>query len=227
MKKRNNIIYMFIFAACFSLLIIGCTKEVRITKHVPYIAQWLSKPACDPPCWENITPGRTTMQQGMEKLKELSDVEKIEAPRILAENQVQISWTMKNCKDYSYGYFNASEDRGGIIENIYISVTCVDDNTIIEEVTQSFGLPDFTWTERKGIDCSQKVLYLEKGMLLDTYIIAKYPFGTNDFELQVLGILFFEPKDNLKETLGHLGYPEDKEISIWQETNTDLCGMNN
>jgi hypothetical protein len=46
-----------------------------------WLVRWLSAPTCQPPCWEQITPGVTTLDEALDLLAGLPDVRDVSLER--------------------------------------------------------------------------------------------------------------------------------------------------
>lgn len=52
----------------------SCMLPGRLDRN-PWLVRWVTVPACPPPCWENIVPGKTTLDEARRILTEIPAVE--------------------------------------------------------------------------------------------------------------------------------------------------------
>lgn len=92
------------------------TVQSQPTDSDEELRDWLKGIPCKPPCWEGITPGRTTVSQTLSLLRQLpfvTDIENQEAPTGSRANQGEIYWDWKG-----------SSEGGGVIGYRVSSTVC-------------------------------------------------------------------------------------------------------
>jgi hypothetical protein len=140
-----------------------------------WITRWLTNPTCQPPCWENITPGETTIDEAVKIVYQIPGVEITWMPSMtgLTEGDKSLQW-----------YFNQS-DFGSIDTEIGQEIVSVirlgaggEQKLLLSEVIAAYGNPS---TVVKGrchfVTCVYSVVYKDRGMELD--------IGTSDKKVDI------------------------------------------
>ena len=206
---------------CIVLLLIGCKGNEHISKHLPWVESWLNNPKCDPPCWEGIVPGVTTMEEGIEIASQLSGVAKVDGPYGIHNGQA-IGILMKGCDENSYIVLRDNKSEDNTIDSIFLSTSCSEDNTTVKEVITTYGDPDYTWVYWIEPGCQRKYLFLDKGMLVTAYKERSFLFSRVDPEILVTHISLFQPIEDLKTFIETCGY-SGAEIFPWVSIDDDPC----
>lgn len=132
---------------------------------------WLTQPACKSPCWQNITPGVTTIDEA------ISILEKMQGTTITYNKNNGVEWDFGSTKT-DCGWLNA---EGGIVN--FVILSSVDDNLTLETVVASYGFPNFVVPEdcRDGM-CDTVLVYPDIGIWLNVFIENK---GGNSNSIKV------------------------------------------
>jgi hypothetical protein len=175
----------------------GCKEKEHVSKHTPWMEKWLTNPTCYPPCMEGITPGISTAKEGADKEFLLSDIKRTSSPYFDEKAVVP----EKGCQEIGF-YVNSN----GIVESIFVSVGCDEDNTTVKEIISVYGNPDYYYSYRRKTSCFRHYIFLEKGMVvisekaLPLFSLIK----PADPEILVSEILLF---DITRGPQSILGYP--------------------
>lgn len=222
MSKPN--LTFSIVAVFFLLLLIDCKGNEHVSKHLPWVESWLSNPKCEPPCWEGIIPGVTTLEEGREIASQLTGVENVDGPYGIHEGQA-IGILMKGCYENSHIVLFDDKNEDGTIDSIFLSTSCSEDNTTVKEVITSYGDPDYTWADRTVPGCRRIYLNLENGMLITGYKEQSFLFSRVDPEILVSYIGLFQPVEDLKTFLESEGY-SGVNVLPWVSIDDDPCLQN-
>lgn len=187
------------------------TSSVSTISYKEEELKWLKGNPCQPPCWENIKPGQTTLQEVKEKLKQNNLVQNIQ--EVAYQDRGQLSWDW------------IGTDRGGTISYHAASTKQV---TIIgpgfstikfQDILDAYGEPNYVQAEvnqpnEKGQAVSYHifVLYSQKGFALAEGGNVKPSLDSN---LQLEGLRFFVP-NSLEEILPILSVGTSKTMVLWQ-----------
>jgi hypothetical protein len=138
------------------------------SRRSPWLENWLENPTCQPPCYKMITPGDSTLQEAVARLKESSEIINITSSRP-EENEYfhkgDIKWGYKD----SYGQGGASTFEGSLLlASISIKIN---DNLSISELINTVGMPEYVYTGvcRPGpifMHCGVDLIYPAKGMVV-------------------------------------------------------------
>jgi hypothetical protein len=205
----------------FLLLLIGCKANEHVSKHLPWVESWLSNPICDPPCWECIIPGVTTIGEGQEIASQLSGVENVGGPYRI-HNGKSIGIRMKGCEGNSFIMLFDNKIEDGTIDLISLSPGCSEDNTTVKLLNSAYGDPDYTWVYWIEPGCRRIYLNLENGMLITGYKEQSFLFSRVDPEILVSYIGLFQPVEDLKTFLESEGY-SGVNVFPWVSIDDDPC----
>lgn len=195
-------------------LISGCENTTPIPK-LPWIERWLSDPICQPPCWEDITPGASTAKEAYEKLAALPDVEQFWMPSERTNSHV-LSWEMVGCNGSTWGSVYFDEYPNSKIQWTNLKLGCKENETALQEIIDVFGTPEYAWAEWDSGGCTAKLLNIEKGMIISTYGTGFLMFKKLKSTSVVMQVILFPPKDDLDKTVESITFPHDVEIREWQ-----------
>ena len=150
---------------------------------------WLAQPVCKPPCWENITPGVTTIDEAK------SILEKMPGVAIDYESPWGLSWD-----------FGAKDQGGNIVGSDDRKVDCIwmgnsgDPAMHLEQIVAVYHFPEYV----KPYDCdpawmcSIALIYPDLGLLFSTYTEMKeLDYSSPEFSIlpedEIYRVYFFEP----------------------------------
>ncbi len=168
----GNVIEKIVFVLSISfflgILIGACSlfpDSVKIEQ--PWIPTWLSNPICDIPCWENITPGKTNIQEVPSILKDIGGV--------LTDNSNKTDLT-GSCLFYGFlDNFGNSTGVGNlctgintpdIVEEIHIYTNYSSPTIYLKDVIDTFGDPDYITIVTERNYCAPLVLYKTRGFAM-------------------------------------------------------------
>jgi len=122
---------------------------------------WLDQPACKAPCWQTITPGKTSMKDAVEILENTQDV------IITYKGEYGVSWQFSQTRTGS-GDMRESED--GIVSSIRLGDS-PDKDLHFKTIVEEYGYPSFVelYDCQLGM-CSTILVYPDIGLLVDTYL---------------------------------------------------------
>jgi len=132
---------------------------------------WLREPACKPPCWQNITPGVTTIVRAKSILEKLPNV------KVTFTSNDGIDWEFN--KDQG-GTLTASED--GVVTMIWLG-SVSETKLLLKTIIASYDVPKYV----KPYDCREEMcstalIYPDLGMFLSVFLENR---GTNSEMFQV------------------------------------------
>lgn len=221
MKKGKIFLASFLFLSV--LMLVGCNRNLQsgIAK-IGWIDHWLNEPVCSLPCWNNITPGQSTAKEGYEQLVNLSDVQQVSEPKKTIQ-AYSIIWTMKDCQEETGGVLLFDDYPNGKVNSINLFISCTEGASFLDEFLDSFGNPDYSWAQRKELSCEQKLLFLDKGMLITAHKESKGFLNFSKPRIIVTSALLFEPLKDLSTTMDYLGYSDRGKVYEWTTITDDPC----
>ena len=155
---------------------------------------WLDRPACQSPCWQNITPGITSTNDAIHIL------EKIPGVVITYKDEYSASWSFSENKTDS-GDMRGSEN--GIVSTIWLGNSS-SKSLYLETIVASYGEPsyiklyDCRALEDSGETmCATVLVYPDIGLLVDVFLEDTMVLNAHQVNIQpdivVSGVYFFQP----------------------------------
>lgn len=122
---------------------------------------WLDQPACRAPCWQNITPGKTSMEDAVAILENTQDV------IITYKGEYGVSWQFSQART---GSGDMSESEDGIVSNIWLGDS-PDKDLHFKTIVEEYGNPSFVELYDCQLRmCSTILVYPDIGLLVDAYL---------------------------------------------------------
>jgi hypothetical protein len=132
-----------------------------------WLSKWLTAPTCQPPCWENITPGTTVFTDAVHIVQRLPAISILWGPGIDQWGSQQMEW--------DFGSISTGR-QDQVISNIVLSIRNGSEPTL-EAAIAAYGKPSHVLlTDCRGHQCVAIVIYDQKGMLLHS-LMATDLFG--------------------------------------------------
>ncbi len=175
---------------------------------------WLNNATCAPPCWENITPGQTTLQEATGIIKNLPGVE------IYGTYRDKVDWGVHGLYSGSASVYGFGPVGDGSNTILNISIYFGDDENIsLQDVLRVFDSP----SNVQVVDCMHSlctvnVIYPESGLLLRLELVSTENTVVIDETSELVGLDFFTPgMDNYQMVF----YPfRDFAIRKWEGYGT-------
>lgn len=167
--RSHNKIMLFL-AASLGLLIyivLVSVTESSVPETGLEIPDWLLRsldnPMCDPPCWNNITPGKSYVDEAYDIIHSQSEIKGIyQGGGSLSDHQRILTWYYQNASDSGEIY---SDLDGKYVITIILYLR---EYITLEEVISRFDTPDqltlFTCLSEEGPACEPRLLYLDEGL---------------------------------------------------------------
>jgi hypothetical protein len=135
---------------------------------------WLAQPVCKPPCWQNITPGVTTMDEALSILENIPEI------TITFRSGNGVDWVFNENKDEG-GTLGASDE--GIVDIIWLG-SVSDTKLQLEKVIASYNAPEYVkpYDCREGM-CLTALIYSDFGMFLSIFIENTGTINNPQFEI--------------------------------------------
>lgn len=122
---------------------------------------WLDQPVCKAPCWQNITPGKTSMEDAVEILENTQDI------IITFKGKYGVSWQFSQI--YS-GAGDMRESEDGIVSSIRLG-NSPDNELHFKTIVDEYGYPSFVELYDCQLGkCSTILVYPDIGLLVDAYL---------------------------------------------------------
>lgn len=218
---------LFILPIFFLFLISSCSALPFFSTPTPkprsdWITKWLKNPTCQPPCWENMIPGKTKIEDGVTILEQIPGINKLSGPsKGPIGNEKQMVWQFGP----SSGSISAQTDeRGEILSFIYLNLN-LEENITLDELVSAYGQPtNLSFydcrTELNMKSCVIHLIYKDKGMALELLVddIGKGEYRVKILsETKVSGVwLFPATGDGYATTIGKNSFIYPKFVINWK-----------
>ncbi len=137
--KKNQLIILFLV---MSVLLIsqcegnsGVLNSRVITSH--WLKNWLENPSCSPPCWEGITPGKTTLEEANFLITKIQNVE-VSSYNFKTNHGISTSWGIEN---YSISGTIWANNPDEVVNKIIINLMI--DRIYLKDIISYFGNPNY------------------------------------------------------------------------------------
>jgi hypothetical protein len=136
-----------------------------------WITRWLINPTCQPPCWENINPGITTIDEAAKIVFQIPGVDITWLPSMtgMGKGYKRLSWDMEQS---GHGSIDTERDED-IVPSIHLAIEG-EQKLFLGNTVSIFGNPSMVimnkcFSEPSGsLTCPLYIVFKEKGMALFT-----------------------------------------------------------
>ncbi len=144
------------------------STPTEVVPREQWITYWLEQPNCQLPCWENITPGTTTITETTGILSNVPGIE-IGPERNNNRGGRAINWWVPYSNS---GGGAGTEENGSTIAEMDFQFD-YRQLVMLEEVINVYGSPDYIFIRNCGTGwkrfCTVHLLY-DKGMVLELFL---------------------------------------------------------
>lgn len=124
------------------VILIACNLVPALGTPTPaarhqWIEKWLNTPSCQPPCWENIIPGETSLIEAASILSRSPNVKITLLPNKNNNQISQLQWQLESSSDTGIA---DSDETGDKIASLVLSLGS-DQLLMIDEVISKYGQP--------------------------------------------------------------------------------------
>jgi hypothetical protein len=202
-------------------------------KDASIVVQWLEKTPCQAPCWEQLTPGMSTIADADARLSQLEYISNLQRKPEYNQNPAIITWQWKN---YSHSggvivYYTSKPPFANPPLDVILRINLVMDRPFtFQEVISAYGEPSHIQlvaehNSNLGLVYYFSVVYLDQGFLLGIYAsdLSRKPTLSADTTFDVVSM--FPPGaegfDAAVEPFFPLRQPSQF-LVMWEGLNTDL-----
>lgn len=144
---------------------------------MPYwVDKLINDPTCELPCWENITPGETHIQEVRPLLSQIAGVINIIGPRNVSQRSAYMAmeWYMAANKAEHPNYWCTAyaKDANSVISMLDLGIDAdVYTDFSLKEAIEGFGEPDYLQVYYcDGTFCKFRLVYPENGLVLEVLL---------------------------------------------------------
>lgn len=150
-----------------------------------WLVKFLEEPTCQPPCWENIIPGETTISDAMDLLRNVPYVQNISPYYLKPTSSVHIEWNFAGTPDIGRIY---STRDGEKVENIFLNLSG-SSSLLLGDMIESYGPPSslFTSLERQRCYCFTNIVYEHIGLSINFYhLCSHFSTGYGKYKIRII-----------------------------------------
>lgn len=165
-----KIIISFLLTIC---LLSGCSlhNQSESSKREEWINNWLDNPSCTPPCFENITPGFTSIDDAHQQiLKDPTNIDvRLDEFNDNSENHALLYWTKLDPKGLTYypGAIYAAKNSQRLVDRISLRLYSGEEYTSVnlDNLISDYGDPDYFISYHEKSFCVHGVVFSDYGMI--------------------------------------------------------------
>jgi hypothetical protein len=156
-----------------TLFISGCAfanQNGKVPREV-WITNWISNPVCTPPCFENITPGQSTIDEAYKQISNdptISDVN-LENIELNTREYSLLFWRRTNPVNEKYqpGVIYTDDNSSRIVNRISLNLWNGEKYTYInlDDLISIYGDPQYFFTYHEQSSCVYGVIFSDYGMV--------------------------------------------------------------
>jgi hypothetical protein len=159
------------------------------------VTNWLEAPTCKIPCWENITPGETNIEQAKSLLLSNPKIKNVRKGNVLPYG-LMLSVDIQG--DYYDPNASIGFDNNNIAQSIELFTSS--QNLYLDDIVAYYGFPKYVviyGQETVGVDVD--LAYPEMGLVVNLYSQDAEIMNENDIRFtispkqEVYGITFYAP----------------------------------
>lgn len=173
---------------------IPATNQARITPTLSpkpdWLVRWLNEPVCQPPCWENITPGKTSFTDALPIAKAISGAKL----SYIGDNDIRLKSDQYDA--YNFALLWSKGDANIQVINLDTNFTSLE----LGEIVDRYGFPDemikygLPSTEFTSVWIA--LLYYDLGMVITFYALPDDPWNSVSLspDTSIDSIQFYAPQ---------------------------------
>lgn len=198
----KRIVRTMVFCGLLIIWTVSCDAVTPGPNTTPnWWSSWLDEPVCKLPCWQNITPGVTTLKEAKSILEDL--------PYIKSQTKTynSIDWRFVPNKDDG-GWLEASQD--GIVHSITLGG---DAEILLQTIIASYGDPKYVKPHdcRDGM-CPTLLIYPDLGLWVSVFV-ENTNEDNEDPHIEILPTIASNRVVFIKSGMGNA----KKELSLFQD----------
>lgn len=137
-----------------------------------WINKWLVTPTCQLLCWENITPGITTIPESKERLFQIANIINISGPKAGPFGTAELSWNFEN--HGGSGSIKSEPEDNGIVSKIFLAPDG-EPKLTVDEVIQKFGEPDLIQVyDCRSNQCMVRIINTDRGFYIESLLTKNF-----------------------------------------------------
>ncbi len=222
MKPTNKTvipIILILLAICLALVLImkNYVERTNTTVDQKWIRNWVETPVCTPPCWENITPNKTIIDDVPKLLSQVEGFSNITEPELVVPPVSKcVTWDAQYIQGGSGGVGSicTNSETDDFVVEIYLFIDYFKPEIRIKDIQKNFGDPSQFGIYKEQQFCYPGLVYQDKGMIIilqDSNFCRRIKITEN---MNVKLIYFMDP--NNPKLLGKFGPKKDGALYQWR-----------
>lgn len=189
-----GIILIIEITACQSLLSPKSTPTPTPTPPA-WFTEWLTNPVCQPPCWEGITPGKTTITDTQKILSELPWINVDYGPGKVRPNDSRLTLTWQTAHPSQVSGYAYSDNQEDLTIDLGFEGIL---STKLKEVIDNYGNPSHVFVvDCQYYRCYTEIIYMTSGLVINLVLDKDWRGNVNvSPDAEIRGGKFFPPGGN-------------------------------
>ena len=169
------------------------TEEPYRPTHSPkpdWLVRWLNEPVCQPPCWENITPGKTSFTDALAIAKAISGAKL----SYVGDDNIRLKSNHYNA--FNFAILLSKGDANIQVIRLTTQFTSLE----LSEIVDRYGFPDemikYGLPSPEGSSVWIDLLYYDLGMVVTFYALPDDPWNRVSLspDISIASIQFYAPQ---------------------------------
>jgi hypothetical protein len=222
MKSKIKIMILIILmflAICLAIVLVFKKYVVGTgtTVDQKWIRNWVETPVCTPPCWENITPNKTIIDDVPRLLSQVEGFSNITEPELVVPPVSRcVTWDAQYIQGGSGGVGSicTNSETDDFVGEINLVIDYYNPQIRIKDIQKKFGDPTYFGIYKEQQFCYPGLVYQDKGMILilqDINLCRRIKITEN----MKVGLIYFMDPNNPK-LLGKFGPEKDGVLYQWK-----------
>ena len=217
MMRRCSWIAPYLTLITLTCCVFSPTISRQVKGHSTWEEHWLAGTICRPPCWEGITPGKTTGEEALSLLRSNALFAGITQDSKSHGGTILWSLVESSSKSYTGGV----AFYGAITNPVSYISTLVSHEVTISDIVSVYGMPNFIETASYGMregEISHEghtadLLFLQYGYAATLKTIGQKKPEISP-ETQIIKLRFFDPSASQSKVYSDLGIKPTR-VNTW------------
>jgi hypothetical protein len=164
-------ILILLLAICLIIVFaaLNTIQRTETTVEQKWITSWITSPVCNTPCWENISPNKTSINDVPELLSLNPEFTNITEPEsMLPSGKRCVFWSSQYRQGVPIGVgricTNSTTDQ--LVDNIHLDLSSLSPEIRIKDIQEKFGDPSYFGISKEEQFCRPGLIYKEMGMIV-------------------------------------------------------------
>jgi hypothetical protein len=166
-----NMIINFAFIVLLQTSV-GCVDREPLPE---WLNNWLENPSCQPPCWEQIIPGSSSIEYAISVLRDTPEFRIYNFSTPHPTDQITMEWRIPGSSDSGF----IASGKGSESDIVQVIMLNLNSDLSIEHVLDTYGPPNYVETVRCRTEffsssCEVNLVYRDLGLVIGLLVGTTY-----------------------------------------------------